>query len=242
MTFATAGASVRRSSVPDPLAIFGSSKLLSWMRADNVTITSGRVSDFGDGSGNGRTYTQGTSGNRPVASTALGFDTVLFDGAASEHLTLSGTSYGSPSALSVIRIMKRNADPAPTSQKSGLDDFGNSLAKSHVPFTDGTIYDHTGCAARATVGNPAGSLAVLCMYESIATASKFDARLDGTVIYTGAALGMSVHSTPTIGGGSHGAYMDGHIAEVLVLNAEQTAGERTALAAYVLARYGLTVV
>ena len=231
----------RKRAVAEPPAIFGS-KLLSWHRADLlVTLASGRASDWGDSSGNGRTFSQGTAGSRPLPGTMGGQASLYFDATRPDYLSLSGSGYGSPSALHVFRYMARNADPAPTSAKSGLDDFGSSAAKSHVPFTDSTVYDHTGGVTRATVGNPAASLAVPCVYESISTGSKFEARLDGTSIYSGASLGVGVPATPWIGGGSHGAYMDGHIGEIVVLNAEASAGERSAWAAYILSRYGLTV-
>lgn len=226
-----------------PIEIFGS-KLLSWHRADlGVTLSGSDVTTWADQSGNGRTFTAAV-GQRPTMGTMSGQTALAFAGASSQRLSLSGTSYGSPSALHVIRVMQRNADPPSTSSRSGLDDFGTHAAKSHVPFTDGVVYDSTGGASsRATVGNPTPSFASPRVYESISTASKFEAKLDGTTIFgPSTTLGVGVAATPIIGGTTAGAYMDGYIAEHIVLNAEASVSERSALAAYILDRYGLTIV
>ena len=237
---AIAGARSRRApSVLEPPATFGAI-LMSWHRADlGITLTSGRVSAWADQSGNGRDFVA-AAGDRPIIGSCAGQDALYFDAASTEYLTLSGSGYGSPSAFHVLRVMCRLADPPATTAKTGLDDWGTSAAKSHVPFTDGTVYDSTGGATRATVGNPSPSLAIPCVYESISTASKFEARISGTVIYTGASLGVAVAATPWIGGGSHGAYMDGYINEIIVLSAEATGTQRTDFAAYVLDRYGFS--
>jgi hypothetical protein len=99
--------------VLDPLAIFGSSQMLSWIYAANPanTINTGRFEVFADGSGNGRTYGQVTAGSRAAQSTALGFPSALFSSARPDFYSLTGPSYGSPRAVHVIRIIRINADP-----------------------------------------------------------------------------------------------------------------------------------
>lgn len=237
------GARVRRGGgappPPDgPDVIFGSA-LLSWHRADlGVSDILGSVTDWADQSGNGRDFAAAFS---PTLGTNAGQAALVFVGSSTQYLTLSGTSYGSPSQVHVIRVLQRNADPAPTTQKSGLDDWGTSAAKSHIPYTDGTVYDSTGGTTRATVGNPSTSLATLCTYESTATGSAFVARVNGSVVYSGASIGVAIAATPWIGGGSHGAYMDGYLSEVIVLNTTPDATQRSQMAAYILDRYGLTI-
>lgn len=230
----------RKRNAATPITIFGS-KLMSWHRADlGVTLSSSEVTDWADQSGNGHDFSA-AAGDRPTVGSVGGQDALYFEATNTEYLTLSGTGYGSPSALHVIRVMQRLDDPPATTQKSGLDDWGTSAAKSHVPFTDSNVYDSTGGSSRATVGNPSTSLATHCVYESVSTGSAFKAILNGTTIYSGSSLGVAVAGTPWIGGGSHGAYMDGYISEVIVLNAEASAGERTDFAAYILDRYGISI-
>jgi len=228
-----------------PVGIFGT-KLMSWLRADlGVSLDgSSNVAAWADqGVGTGRDYGQGTAARRPAMGTLNGKPAVLFDSANTEYLSLSGATYGAPAAAQVIRVMQRNADPPAVAAASGLDDFGTFAAKSHVPFTDGIIYDSTAVsAARATVGNPATSLALPCVYESITTAAKFDARLNGAVIYNSGTLGVAIAATPTIGYMTGGAYMDGVIGEHIVLNDEASASERAQYAAYVLAYWGFVIV
>jgi hypothetical protein len=228
------------SAPPEPDVIFGA-KLMSWHRGDlGVTLSGADVVTWEDQSGNGRTFTA-PFGLRPTMGTLAGQAALSFAAPSMQYLELTGTSYGSPSALHVIRVFQRLADPPSTSGRSGLDNWGTSAARSHVPFTDGVIYDSTGAVSRATVGDPTPSLAAPRVYESISTASKWEARLDGAVLYTTSALGVAVTGAPWIGGMPSGAYMDGQIAEVIVLSAEASAGERTDLAAYMLDRYGITM-
>jgi len=236
----------KSTAAATPITIFGS-KLMSWHRADlGLTFSSGAlVSDWADQSGNGRTFSEATPGNQPNQTVLGGGQSALhFDATYPCKLTLSGTSYGSPSAFQLFRIFKRNADPPPSSAKAGLDDFGTYAAKTHAPYTDGVIYDCTGLSStRMTCGDPATSLSSLCMYESLSTASKWQARVNGTLLYDApSGFGVGVPASPIIGGApSAGIYMDGEIAEVIALNAEASGGERTAFAAYVLDLYGLTV-
>lgn len=228
------------ATAPDaPDVIFGSA-LLSWHRADlGVTLSGSDVTAWADQSGSGRDFSAVYS---PTIGTNAGKAALVFDGSSTQYLTLSGTSYGSPSQVHVIRVMQRNADPPPTPQKSGLDDWGTSSVKSHIPFFEGTIYDSTGGTTRATVGNPSTSLATICTYESTATGSAFVARVNGSIIYSGASIDVAITATPWIGGGSHGAYMDGKLSEVIVLNTTPDATQRSQMAAYILDRYGLTII
>lgn len=230
-----------------PVSIFGSA-LLSWHRADLlVTTATGGVSVWGDSSGNGRTFEQTDSAKRPAAGGTVGGQASLtFTAGNSDHLILTGTSYGSPSALHVIRVLKRTADPSAAMVSSGLDTWG-PVSDGAYPWTSGVIYDTTAVTTAgtyATVGDPTASMASDCIYESIALASAFKAKLNGDAghTYSGATLGCTLAANPIIGGSTAaGRYMAGDIAEVIVLNAEASAGQRTAFAAYILARYGLTI-
>jgi hypothetical protein len=87
-------------------------------------------------------------------------------------------------------------------------------------------------------------MASLCVYESIATASAYKAKLngDGGHTYSGAALGVSLATTPVIGGSLGAArYFDGDWLEDMVFSSELGSGDRAGLAAYLFARYGITI-
>lgn len=238
-------AGARMTAAADtPITIFGS-KLLSWLRADlGVTTGTGGVSDWADQSGNGRDYTQSDTAKRPATGGTLGGQaSLVFTPANSDHLALGGTSYGSPSALHVIRVCSIAADPPAGSPAGGLDGFGAFAgAQIEYPYTSGDIYDSTGANSRVNAGNPGTSLTTDHVYETTSTGSAFKCLVNGGSLYSGASLGVGVRATPEIGGDTRSSrYIDGEIAEHIVLNAEPSAGERTAFAAYILARYGLTI-
>lgn len=221
---------------------------LSWHRADLlVTTATGGVSVWGDSSGNGRTFEQTDSAKRCADGVTLGGQAAFrFTAANADHLILTGTSYGSPTGLHVIRVMKRSADPSAAAASSGLDTWG-PVSDGAWPWTSGIIYDTTAVTTvgtYATVGNPTASMASLCVYESIALASAFKAKLNGNAghTYSGATLGCTLTANPIIGGSTSAArYFDGDLAEVMVFSSELGAGDRAGLAAYTLARYGLTI-
>lgn len=238
------------SALPDPLAIFGSSQMMSWIYASNPdnTINTGRFEIFADGSTNGRTYEQTTAGSRAAQSSALGWPSALFSSARPDFYSLTGPSYGTPAAVHVIRIMKINADP-PAGVSAGLDEIGTFAgAGSRIPFSDGNCYDATGATTtRRNVGNPSVSLASspCVMYESTATAAKFEVRVNGGAPEGGTwpTSGVGITATPLIGATviTGSAYLDGHLMHHIMLNAEPSAGQRAAMAAWVLSLYGLVV-
>jgi len=221
---------------------------LSWHRGtDLVTLNGADVETWDDLSGNGRTFGQSNASRRPTTGTLGGHTAITFDAANAEHLLLTGTSYGSPSALHVIRVLKRTADPSAAAASCGLDAWGPVDDGAYPWVAPGIVYDTTAVTTAgtyATVGNPTTSMASLCTYESIATASAFKAKMngDGGLVYSGATLGVSLATTPQIGGSVAAArYMAGEIAEVMVFSSELGAGDRAGLAAYILARYGHSI-
>jgi hypothetical protein len=219
---------------------------LSWHRADlGVTTATGGVSVWADQSGNGRTYEQTVSAKRPATGGTLGGQaSLIFTAANSDHLALTGTSYGSPSALHVIRVCSIAADPPAGSPAGGLDGFGAFAgAQIEYPYTSGDIYDSTGANSRVNAGNPSTSLTTDHVYETVSTASAFKCYVNGgTALYSGASLGVGVRAVPEIGGDTRSVrYLDGELAEIMVFSSELGAGDRTGLSAYMLARYGITI-
>ncbi len=220
---------------------------LSWHRAtDLVTLSGADVTDWGDLTANGRDRDQSNASRRPTTGTVGGLTSISFDASNSEHLLLSGTSYGSPSGLHVIRVIKLAADPPAGASSAGLDTWG-PVDDGAFPWTSGIIYDTTAVTTAgtyATVGNPTASMTSLCVYESIALASAFKAKLNGDAghTYSGATLGCTLTATPVIGGSLGAArYFNGDWLEDMVFSSELGAGDRAGLAAYILARYGLTI-
>jgi hypothetical protein len=226
-----------------PIGIFGS-LLESWLRADmGISLVGSDVGAWADQSIEVRDYGQGTAARRPSMGTINGKPAVNFDYTNQEYLSLTGPAYGAPAAGQVIRVMQRNADPPPAAAATGLDTMGPVGDGAYPWVAPGVIYDTTLATVAgtfATVGNPATSMALPCIYESIATAAKFEARLNGTVLYSGAPLGVTFAATPNIGGNVAAArYMNGLIGEHIVLSGEATALMRAQYAMYVLAYWGM---
>jgi hypothetical protein len=226
-----------------PLALGSTLKL--WLRGDlGVTLNGGDVSAWADQSGNGQHFTQATGAQQPlyVASGISSMPSVAFTAANSDLLESSG--FPSLSAAHVFIVMQANADPAAGSpDQGGLWMFdGTAANNSHVPFTDGTIYDCFGTDVRKTTVNPAPAFTSPRIYSVKTANNAWSNYLDGVLLWDlgGGSNTVSFTATPRLGK-TLSAFFDGSIAEVILCDAVQSAGNETDILDYLGARYTITV-
>jgi hypothetical protein len=118
---------------------------------------------------------------------------------------------------------------------------------THVPFTDGVIYDGTGSTSRYTCGAPVGGvdLSQPVVYEVRSASGAWSNWFNGTQQFASATNTVGFPSAPEIGGDSpiapSGTYFDGQIAELALYSRVLRADERAALVGYLEARYRLGV-
>lgn len=219
-----------------------------WLKAGDVSGVDGDpVATWPDASGESNNATQATAGNRPTLKTNIinGLPVVRFLGTATlgnndGHLNLPDFC-SSFTAGEVLILAKRVEDPPVDQFNSGLWLFGTSGNSTHVPFTDGTIYDGWGTSVRKTVGNATPSLTSWFIYDIASASGEWTARVNNNILFTTATNTVGFSTAPVLGGYPPGAYyLQGDVAEMLVYDHALSAGERAALVAYINAKYGLS--
>jgi hypothetical protein len=140
----------------------------------------------------------------------------------------------------VFIVAKVNADPPGAAADSGFWKIGSvGGAGTHVPFTDGVIYDEFGSTAQKTVGDAAASLTSTFHYNVLSKDGEWTARLNGVQIFTTGTNTVGFSATPVLMGSSaDNIWLNGKWADFVLCSSEQTAAARAAWANYV-ARYGL---
>lgn len=224
------------------------SSLALWLRADlGVTLNGATVSAWADQSGNGRHATQTTAADQPAfraAGDARGIGgnaSVDFDG-ASDSLGFADVFSALATGAEIFFVGRLDLDPPTITTKTGLWTFGSSAESTHLPFTDGVVYDNFGSTARKAAGNPTPSLASPFLYGVKSVANEWTARVNGAQLYTTATSTVGWSATPNLGRYLTNAYLDGVTSEVIMLTAAgATAGNRASVHAYIRSRYGITV-
>lgn len=191
-----------------------------------------------DRSGNGRDFSQSTSGARPTLATNVtnSRDVLDFDG-TSDFMTggdLSGLTAGEG-------FMVLAADYNGGTSRGSWNFGSSSTDESHYPFSDSKVYDNFGTTARKTVGNPTPDLTVFHLYSVISVSGEWTAKINGTQIYTTATNSVSFRSTLALGTDTASTRIGARIAEILVYNAKLSTADRTALHTYLANRYALTI-
>ncbi|MDB4994364.1 MAG: Fibronectin type domain protein, partial [Myxococcaceae bacterium] len=220
------------------------------LRADlGVTLGTG-VAAWTDQSPAARVYSQATGTKQPTVTALINSKATLSHAGASSQFLQNTT----PFALTVghlLMVAQLVADP-PAVHTGGLR-FGSGSG-DHYPFTDGVIYDSFGTTTRKTTVNPAASLAAAHCYEVVSKtggvgSASFRTYLNGTLLFTnpGATTvgwepaGSLIGASTDVAGIVATRYMNGAIAELVILDHEATAGEYTDWKAYVLRYYGVVM-
>jgi beta-galactosidase GanA len=165
---------------------------------------------------------------------------VRFVSATGQFLNLPNFCSGFTAGDGVI-LFKRNADPPGAAADTGLWGFGADTSNSHVPWTDGTIYENFGTTGRMTTANPTPSLTSWTLYEVSSAAGAWTSRVNNSVLYTTGTNTVGFRTNPLVGSSDGSSvHMDGDIAEVLIYDHAIDSTERAAIVAYINSKYGLS--
>jgi len=206
----------------------------------NYILTSSRVSQLTDLSGNARHFTQGTAGIRPVIGAAAinGEDVVRFTAANSE--VLDGPNF-STIGLTEAEVFVITDCVADSGVQRALWRFGSPADDGYYPFTSGEVYDGFGSTTRQLVGDPTPALTSPRCFNVTSKAGEWTARLDGTQLFTTGTNTVGWTSTTKLGVNALGtSFMDGDVGELIIYNRALTAAERDVVEAYLSAKWGIT--
>ena len=213
-----------------------------WLKADGITglANADPIATWPDSSGNSRDATQATSGMRPTYRTNVvnGKPIVRFDG-SDDYFALPNFLTGF-TAGEIFCVLKIDADPPATGGATGIGIWGSGI-QSHLPWTDGIIYDSFGSTARKTTVDPTPALTSWRLYNVTSKSGEWTSRLDGVQLYTTATNTVGWSSAPILGYSQAALYyLDGDLAELLLFSRELTSGERANVQSYVASKYGLS--
>jgi hypothetical protein len=213
----------------------GVSGALIWCAGDELVLRSGsNVVFWGDKTGNGRNLTQATAANGPTLTTINGRNALSFDPTAGQFLEIPDDGVWTHStAYEGFAVFKRVQDP-PTGSFYGFWELGASGQQSHVPFTDGVIYDDFGSNSRKTVGNPTPSMTSTRIYQVASATNSWTAWLDGVQLApttTTNTVGMVTGAGQRHIGlsGASGSSYDGIFCEFILFGKTLSTAERTAV-------------
>ena len=202
-----------------------------------------------DGSAGGSFSGASDAASKPIykssSSTINGLATVYCGNdsanAPSMRFTINASGW---SAATMYIIGFKDADPATSDTVSGWATTVSQLIKSHVPYTDGIIYDNSFTTVRKTVGDATDSFASPFYYGIFSTANDWRARMNGSEIFsTGTNTFEGINGTFEIGvsresGGSRRA-SELYFSELLVYDSILSAGDFGTLEAYAAAKYAI---
>jgi hypothetical protein len=223
--------------------------------SSTITITGSGVSKWADKSGRDNHATQSTDALRPTIAAAAQNGLDVLDIAVTDNdiavatgkpfLNLPDLSALITSGSSVVFIAKVNNDPPSAQGKSGTVIYtGTDTLASHLPWSEsGEIYDSFGSTARKNLGNPTPSLASWFITSVRSATNDYEYHLNGTSFYSTGTNTNGFRSTALIGkstdqGGYHYGF-DGKIAEIVVLKAAATTGQRQQLEGYLAWKWGV---
>lgn len=210
-----------------------------------------------DQTGNSRHFTQATEASRPIYTTGAinGLAALTFNGGklmSGPDMSGIAQGFGSDKQGHIFLVMIADADPAAASADTGLWKMTGASDASHVPFTDGNVYDSVLKGSRENFGNHAQSLASWGVLEASAIASSGAGVPDGEYItrWNGAQFPNSPFnvvevdfiSNPLLGQNSAGHGFTGKIAGIYIFTGKLSSGDRTVMVDYLNTRFGLSIV
>lgn len=218
-----------------------------WLRADlGIELTAGTptVASWRDMSLAGRSASQSTATRRPAYNTSPinGMPSLYFDassGGAERYMSLAG-SFSGLSAVHAFLVARNVSAAPPSAARSGLWRLGGSGSPSNFPATDGLLYDDVGSSARYNQGAAPATLTSPFCYEVRATSSGWQSFINGGAQSSSGTNTVAWSGTLELGANTaSGVFYDGHVAELILYGRVLATAERTALVAYLNARYAL---
>ena len=209
--------------------------IAAWFRADQqVTLVSNKVSNWGDLTGNAHDVSQGTSANRPDTynTSDAAYNNKPTIQSSGGTIFLQNTSWVLAQPMSVLVVGEFSTTGASfwasgTGSQPFLEDVSGTTTLMNAGFSVSYVKAHNFPAAFLTVFNGASSLLGVSDW------------LTGGV--SGNAGSNSFAKLAMFSFGSGTLNTAGKIAEFIVWSAAATSADKTNLAAYILARYNITV-
>jgi hypothetical protein len=218
--------------------------LALWYDAAALSLADGAaVAAWPDRSGGGHDATVAGTGHPTYrrGGGPNGTPCLAFDGSPNA-LAVPAAALSGLAAGEVWIVLRDAADPPADGTRSCPYGLGSSLAFSHIPFSNGLIYDDFGSTARkGAIAYPAGALAQWSIYSATSAPGLWSNRLAGVPLSatTDNAVGWS--PAPQIGcsvSPSLTSYT-GRIAEFVLLGRVATEAEEAAMTSYFHSQYGL---
>jgi hypothetical protein len=196
------------------------------------------VGAWEDKSGNANDGSQATAGLKPLYKTNIqnGKAIIRFDG-VDDLLSLPGLA--GLTAAEFFFVLKKAADPASSAGAGGAWHFGVAVS-SHVPWTDGVVYESAGTDTRKTVGNLATDLDQWNLYNVVSRSGEFTVRLNGSPVFTTATNPVELPAAPLLGISFSAHYLEADLAEVLLYDFVLSPAERGSVEAYLVNKWGLS--
>ena len=147
-----------------------------------ITSNGSTIGRWEDKSGNGKHVTQSSAGVRPTFATNIQnkLNSIRFNG--TKYFSSIDTS--STTSAFIICVFKIDNDPPTSSNFAGHPLGTNAQAHSHLPWTDGIIYDATFTNSRKTTNNPVNSLTSFTMYSVESQANSWISKINSNQFYT----------------------------------------------------------
>jgi hypothetical protein len=208
--------------------------------AAHLSGANGFIDTWYDQSGNSRDYSISAfpAFMPPYSASAINSKpAVNFDGVTVLQMAsyLSGVTAGSQ-----ITVLQLALDPPVDGNKTGLYAYGTD-STTHVPFTDGVIYDNFGSNARKTVGNPTPALTSARVYSVVSQSGSWVARIDGASIFsTGTNTVAWNTGTLELGRSGGSFYVNGPMAFHCVLASAISDANHNAIGNEMASLYGMT--
>jgi hypothetical protein len=249
-----------------PLSIPGCQLWLDAADSSTITLSSSKVTQWNDKSGNGYNFTQATSGNQPTYSTASlnTSNTITFTSANSTFLTgTASTTFMGTNSLSVYGVFKTNNNTSSSSvfAKSlaggaggrilyAVRDGGNpGYINSGIGTTGQNAYANTlsdtytvgAWRVHGFVSDRSGWTTTLFQNGSLIATTTITA--DTTTNLTNPyqmIIGGYNTSSGSVSPPLAGYYLDGAIAEILVFSTVLTTTQRQTIETYLAKKWGFT--
>lgn len=226
----------------------------AWLDANALTGADGStVSTFTDQEGHfDATLASGTG---PVLRYAAqnSLKVVEFTTASAAKMTFSSSLMNGATQGCFFAVLKLKNDPTLNGAAGGdaaaiLDAFtsdtGSNLG-SHHPYSDGVFYDHFGVSTRQTLGDPTPSFSSTYRLFNceITSGGTYTNRIDATQFFQAVSqtvdFGAKTRNLAyTLGGGAFDFYLNGYVAEVLILDYVPSSTELAQIEGYLAWRWG----
>lgn len=243
------------SGAVTPFAPTDMAALKLWLKADSLSLNDADpVTTWADSSGLGNDVGQATAALKPLYKVNIvnGKPVVRYDGADDKlgSASVVGTTFFAASAATIWLVY--NQPTAGTLARPiswGTNEVTNAVELlGH--FSDNSFYfdygDETANAARISAAKPAGWNTGFHIVELYRSGVTMTITIDGTVLVTSGAISDDLDPTVSavlyIGASPIGTSTNAiDMAEVVISNAAESAGNRTNMKNYLASKYAITV-